>query len=391
MIKNNLPFRLLSFLIFMILLIFGFRLASQKPLWNDEIYSQIASVENLTYVEILRGKISEGNATPLFYILQKAVCQITHYHTPEPWHRDEWTFDRMQDRIVLRIVSVLCTAGAIALIFYHFLKFHSLPTALFSLLLSLSTAILLHYWGEARPYALWIFLTTVQILLFLKVYIKEAFRPSIVRGLAVVHVFLSLTVVLSLAQILLISFLIWLNGLRERKYYFFLLFVPLIIGFGYYSVSPKYPFALIFSIEQYIRANISRDRFYIAVLFMLGLAVHHLCERFKMDNIISPVIKKGIPALIIFVGAMAGACVILADFKVNAGPVMQFPVTEKYLIFLAPIGIITTTLFADVLVRAVKMKWVSFIVLAMIAGLTLPRFMKVMSDLCKQYPHLFLS
>ncbi|MCB9770985.1 MAG: hypothetical protein H6754_00315 [Candidatus Omnitrophica bacterium] len=380
-----------SFFLFIVLMFMGLRIASQKPLWNDEIFSQISSVEQLSYPEIVLGRVGEGNATPLFYLTQKALCQTFNYSSPVEWKKGTkfWDFDRPRDRIILRIGPVLVVAFAITLIFLYFAQYHSFGAAFFSLFLALSCEMLLRYWAEARPYALWMSLTTMQILLFLCFIQTKKFGVRILQGLATVQILLSCTVVLSLPQILLVSFLLWVYGMRSWKYYLVLLVLPVIIGMIYYGLSPHYPFALIFTIEQYIRANISRDRFYVAILFILLLAFYGVQERLKLRQILDSAILKGLPALGIFLGAVAGACAILGAFIIKAGPVMQFPVTEKYFIFLVPVGIISVTVFTDVIIRAFKMQGLKFVMIIMIAGMTIPRAIKVVGEFLNQYPQIF--
>ena len=127
--------------------------------------------------------------------------------------------------------------------------------------------------------------------------------------------------------------------------------LPLIVV-TYYFISPHYPFGLILSVEQYLRANISRDRFYIMGLFGIVTAAYLATNKFK-EHWISVVIMEGLPALWLFLGMIGSALGILLIFKLKQGPIVQFPVTEKYLIYLTPVGIITVTIFVDRMMRAV--------------------------------------
>ncbi len=376
--------------VFILLLCFGFRIASQKPLWNDEIYSQLSSVEQLSCKEILWGKVSEGNATPLFYLGQKFVCVVAGYHSPIEWRVGTagWGFDRPVDRLVLRIVPVVTTALAGALIFYYFLNVYSLPTAFIALFLTLSSEMLLNYLAEARPYALWMFLTTLQTLIFLQLCKHDKRKKILVFLLSVVHVLLSMTVVLSLPQIMLVSILLWFYRVRRWQDVVFLLLLPAVIVFAYYGISPKYPFGLIFSVDQYLRANISRDRFYIAGLFALVLIVYGVEQKFRSKNFFGSGILDGLPAFILFCGSVVCACGLLALFKIRQAPVMQFPVTEKYFIFLVIVGIIVVTIFSDTLIRSTKPRWLQIAFLIGLAGFLIPRMIKVAALLFEKYPNL---
>ncbi len=374
----------------MCLLLLGFRLASQKPLWNDEIYSQIASVENLSPLQMVMGHIGEGNACPLFYLTQKFICSISQYHSPVEWQKGTWAwdFDRPLDRIILRIGSVIMTALAMSLIFYFFSQSYSWITAVLSLFLSLSSGMLWQYWAEARPYSLWMLLTTLQVILFLRIQADETHRVKFINALAIVQILLSLTVVLSLPQILLVTCLLWFYGNRDPQKFIFLLVIPTAITLIYYLLSPHYPFGLIFSVEQYLRANISRDRLYIMGLFGLCIGMYQAFPKLR-ESWISEVIRGGLPALWVFLGMIMSALGILLLFKFKQGPFVQFPVTEKYFIFLTPVGIITTTIFLDRLISSARNFWMSAIGVCGVTALILPRFIKVMAELLKQYPHFF--
>lgn len=388
------PLNKIVLILSIILILLGFRLASQKPLWNDEIYSQTASVEHLSYAQILTGKVGEGNVSPVFYLIQKAICQYTGYLSPSQWQQgsQSWgTFDRLTDRIVLRIGPVLMMAFAIAGIFYYFAKYYSWGTALFSLFLSLSSGMIWNYWAEARPYALWMALTTAQTLLFLAIIRVKAYPEYAHRLLSVlagIHILLAFSVILSLPQIGLVSLLLWLYGWRDSRRYFILLLVPVLVALTYYWISPKYPFGLIFSVEQYLRANISRDRLYLFMMFGLFLTVFLLQKKYSF-RWISDVIKEGLPAFVVGLGMILCACGILLLFKMKQGSYVQFPVTEKYFIFLTPVGVIASTMFVDTCLRSLKYRWARVGMALGVAALVIPRALKVFHELYNQYPGLF--
>ena len=78
-LKSFFVAKIVSFLLFIILLTVGTSLAKYKPLWTDEIYSQVRSIEKLSYGAILLGPPGEGNTCPFFYLIQKTICDIFHY------------------------------------------------------------------------------------------------------------------------------------------------------------------------------------------------------------------------------------------------------------------------------------------------------------------------
>lgn len=61
---------------------FGYFLSTHKPLENDELFTQIHSVEGLSYRSILTMKIPEGNVSPLFYLTQKVFLDVIHFRLP---------------------------------------------------------------------------------------------------------------------------------------------------------------------------------------------------------------------------------------------------------------------------------------------------------------------
>lgn len=375
---------------FVVLLIIGFRLALQKSVWNDEIYSQITNIEGIPLIKMFNGSIREGNNAPLFYLSQKVILGITGYHSPAVWLDGTrmWGFDRPWDRFFMRIGPVACVSLMIVGIFYFFARFYSWGTAAFSLFLSLSTSMVWQYWAEARPYGLWMLLTTLQVLLFLHFIRNEADRARTVARLAGVHLLLSLTAILSLPQIIFISALLWVYGLRDVRRYLFLTLFPALFCLAYYFTAPQYPFGLIFTVDQYLRANISRDRLYIFLMFGVFLAIFFAQGKLNL-KLISEKIREGLPAFYLGLGMIAGAGAVLALFKAREAKVMLFPVTEKYFIFLVPVGIIVSTVLVDTLIRSARSRWLSFLLMAGTAGLVVPRFVKVMKDILRQYPGLF--
>src|SRR4051812_43288174 len=63
----------------------GLKLASIKPLWNDEVFSQVSQIQKLSYWDMLFTHPGEGNLCPLFYMAQKAISQIFLCSLPDNW------------------------------------------------------------------------------------------------------------------------------------------------------------------------------------------------------------------------------------------------------------------------------------------------------------------
>lgn len=167
MISRNVNY---SFIIFILGLGLGIFFALHKPLWNDELYTQILTIQPHSYKDILSSHFTEGNNNPLFYLLQKFNGDLWHFYYPHPFH--PWMYELSpQALLILRIPSIFYIALSIALIFYFFIQYFSKWTALYSLLICLSTPSLIVFWVDARPYALWFLLTTIQLLVFLRLKI----------------------------------------------------------------------------------------------------------------------------------------------------------------------------------------------------------------------------
>src|SRR3989338_4552810 len=165
--KQKLPLKILTGFLFLILLAIGFVLAVRKPLWNDEIFTQTRNIDQASYAAILTGKIVEGNNCPIFYLIQKGVCDLVQYRFPKVWDSREWEFSDLRSQLILRIMPNIFTAGTLAIIFYFFARYYSFGAGVYGLLVALSSLMVWGYWVEARPYPLWFFLTIVQSMLYI--------------------------------------------------------------------------------------------------------------------------------------------------------------------------------------------------------------------------------
>jgi len=388
------PLYVLTVVIFIILLLWGFFLAAHKPLWCDEIYSQLGSVERPGYFQIFSGGIEEGNNSPLFYSLQKVIGKALHYRSPKEWYQGQegWKVSRPVDKMVLRIQPVVCMSLAITAIFYFFSRYYSFGSGFFSLFLSLSSAMLWRFWAEARPYALWVMLTTFQILIFLYLCREKKINRKVWLTLILVHFLLSFTVILSLAQIFLVSVLLMVFVHRRWRDYLLLTLLPVLICLSYYYMAPKYKFWVMFSYEQYIRAGISRDRLYILYLFMVAIVLFYLQKGTRYLKIYTDdTLQTGWPYLLMTLGMIASTCLIVFFFKLMEPPGQQgFPVTNRYFINLAPVGIIATTLFTTLLIKSFRERpWVQWCLGCGIVGLIVQKLFKIIPDIQGHYPQLF--
>lgn len=118
----------LSLLLFFVCFRFGLILAESKPIWNDEFYSQLANVQGLSYGKMMAGQVNEGNNAPLFYLIQKVICDIASYQAPEAWVKGDWGYSDYYSRILLRVSPVFFMSLAAVFIFYYFSRVYSIFT-----------------------------------------------------------------------------------------------------------------------------------------------------------------------------------------------------------------------------------------------------------------------
>ena len=340
---------MMSIFVFGFCFYLGLNLAARKPLWNDELYTQLATVSVKSYPELLLGRSSEGNITPLFYVIQKAVCDVAHYQAPLAWVKGQWRFQDYYSQILLRLAPIFFMALALALIFYYFARYYSFALGIYSLFISLSSFMVWSYWAEARPYALWFFLTSVQSIIFLLIVRAQGEQKLNWTMLQIVHFLLALSNVLSVIQISVVALLLWCNGHREWRRYVWLLVVPLSICFFYYTYSPKYKFWFKEGPLQLIAASMPKDRLFIIFAF----AAYVWKNKFFADRILREAVSYLFFTVLMVMGFL-GVCLM---FKLTNGTGHEgFQISNRYFIALAPIGIMAVTLFSNYLVVAVPNK-----------------------------------
>jgi len=386
----NLPHRIILFLsalLFVGCARFGLLIAEHKELWNDEIYSQESSVKRTSYRDMFLGRIQEGNNSPLFYVLQKTIWNI--FSDKQETHEQGYTSKK--DKIILRLNPVFFMSLAIMIIFYYFARFYGLWMGFFSLLIIFSTAPVWHFWVEARPYALWFCLTTVELLCFLNFIHRQempasviarsecnerrsnlerkiAALPSVARNdtqvLAIIHLLLSFTVIFSVVQIFIVSFLLKIYRKIEWKDLWLVAVIPIGIALFYYYHAPKYSFWFLFTPEQLIRDCFSRERFYILFLFVLFLGFYFVQTRLTKAKFLNgEALYNEIPILSVTGLMLAAAFFILFIFTLKANQVQNgFIVSSRYFMYLAPVGIISTVLLSRAIVQSLSNdRWLQMI------------------------------
>ncbi len=361
--------------IFFICLAIGLWLSLKKPLWNDEIYTQIHSVEQPTFGGILTMKFVEGQMAPLFYLLQKFICMITGYKFPFPWDM-EWTISDPASQIILRISSNFFMSLALALLFYFFTRYYSKWAGTYALLLALSSPMIWAYWAEARPYSIWVFLTTCQLLLILRILQSPSIPKKEWTALMAVHWLLALTAMLSLTQILIVSFVLWMAGERDWKRYWLLTFLPVGLCFFYYLHSPLLGSYRLESPWRLIFINIPPERILLpTIVFILTLWAERQKYISGLRNKDHGAFK--VKKFFLLTGLwFATSLILLMIFKLRStNAVTTF--SERYFINLVPVGIVSMTIFSFYLFQMFLQKqWVQVNIVICLVGLLVLRFLK---------------
>jgi len=376
-----------SALVFIACMSFGIVQSAHKETWGDEVYSQQKSVNNLTYLEMIQGKIPEGNNSPLFYMIQKVIIDTSIFETPKD-HRQGHIFQKQKVRVLLRFGSVIFMSLSAALVFYYFSNLSSLWLGILSLFIFFSSYMTWVFFVEARHYALWFCLTTIQSLLFLNIWESKTLSQRHLYQLASIHLLLSLTVILSMAQIFVISGLVLFLSKYQWKKQIFLTLIPLAISMFYYLNAPKFSFQFVnLTPEQLIRDCFSRDRFYILSIFLFFFAIYCVQMKTGLPKLFKDkAILKGGPYFIFTVAMICSAILIIALFK-HYDHGEGFAISSRYFIFLTPISIISTTLIIYVMIKSLSpVKWIQWPVLFGMGHLIYFRFIKTIphiESICK--------
>ena len=341
--KKHLLAKTVALVLFCGLFVFGVRVAQGKWLWNDEIYSQIHSVEQLSYGDILRGRVTEGNNSPLFYILQKGICDLTNYELPFVW-KGEWAVADPQSQVLLRLLPNFFMSLTITMIFYVFALEYSLLAGIYAFFIAMSTEIMFAYWAEARPYALWGCLSAFQAVYFFRLVRAsgdEAGRGRHWRTLGIIHVLLSLTAVFGTVQAFIVSMVMFAFYRRKLSQYILLLFVPLLFGFFYFFHAQHYVFGLPPKPAILIYENIPVDR--LILMYLSGIvALGYFLWKRQLQTI--DVIWRYGTLGVLMLAASLG---IMTCFAFTADPGWKpFMISSRYFIFLAPLGIVTAAVLS---------------------------------------------
>jgi hypothetical protein len=316
--------------VLILLLVAGFLLSRQKLLWNDELFTQHTAIDADSYEGLLFLKFPDGNKNPLFYIIQKTVCNIFSYRMPAAYANGLSRTRDVPSQIILRISSNIYMSLALALIFYFFTRFYSIFAALYALSVALVSPMVWMYWVEARPYSLWFLLTTVQLLLLCRTFISPDIKT--VKTSCLTHILLALTTPASMFQISIVTLMLWLKKEVSVKQLVLIWILPMGMALFYYFSDT------IFTIKTYMLTSnlfdaVMPERLFIYVIYALIAWV--LPAKYKK-------ISWNIFFLPVFLLFLASGFLIL--FKDLFTPHSQQGFFSRYLIYLTPADILMFSL-----------------------------------------------
>jgi hypothetical protein len=348
----------------------GFSIARQKPLWTDEISTEVRDIRPSGYWHIITGNSNEGTKAPIVYCIQKFIDQIFSYKLPE--NANNLYFDR-KAQLVCRISSIIWMSMSIALIFYYFTRTTALWAGVSALLITLSTFMVWGYWAEERSYSFWFFCTSAQSLIVLWAS-WHTHKKSVVLGwLMLMNVLLSLTATLSTIQIIAVSIWMFFTGYRKITDYILTTVIPVAICFFYYTQTPHFLYTIL-PVWKLITANIPLER--IVLLFAAGL---YLWRRSLQPLSVQD--HKSDLKFLSYLGLIFSAAVgLLMAFKMretgNPLDPCRLILHGRHFIFLAPIGIIASTFVFTRLMQVNSSRKIRVALVLLLVILTVPRIWK---------------
>lgn len=346
--------------VFLILLAVGFSLSLHKVLWLDELFTQQSAIDAGSYADILLMKFPDGNKEPLFYIIQKAVCNVFSYHLPVHFPGDFYRTRDIPSQMILRIPSNIFMALALSLIFYFFARFYSIFTAIYALGATLVSPLVWMYWAEARPYALWFLLTSCQVLLFSSAVISPKIKTA--KRMFLTHILLALTTPACVFQITIVTLMLWYKYRYGAKQLVLIWALPTGIALFYYLVVP------LVRIKTYLFSSnlydaVMPERMFVYVLYALTAWV--LPEKYKKiswNAFFLPVF------LLFFVSAFF--MLFMDIFTQNS----LFGFFSRYLIFMVPADTLMYSLASyDLFQWSRRSPWICMNVSILLGGLLIMR------------------
>ncbi len=341
-------------IVFLMCLALGYCLSARKVLWNDELYTQVQTIEGSSFGKIIKGDIREGNNAPLFYILQKSFLSAAQYRFPYPWKEGEGRVYHLYSQMLLRTISNICMSLAIVMLFHYFCVNVSCWAALLSVVVSLSSYMVLAYGSEARPYALWFLLSIWQLLTFLKLQEAPEDKKSW-KTLGIIHCLLVLTVVISIGQIFVISLLLWLKQRQQLKKFIFLTLAPFAVCVYYFWLASSHGVLCPYHVPNVVMLIDGVFPLSYLVSFVF-LALIYAFIRFRnglLPDFMSGVFKR-IASCGVLIFLFTGSLLAYYKFRERLSDDTIGYLNCRYFIYLTPLEIIATVFGVVFIFRLLK-------------------------------------
>ena len=367
----------LSTLVVLVCLWIGSRLSEKLLLWTDEIYTQVGIIEKNSYIDLVLLKSDETSRSPLFYLIQKTICDITNFHFPFEWKQERFVKDVYSQRI-MRFSSNVFMSLTIGLIFLYFAFYYSYSSGVLAILMTLSSYLVWSYWVEARPYSLWILLTVSQVFLFMEILKKSAYHKKLWLILGVVHIALSMTIFLSIMQILAVSVILWFCINKDWKSYWWITVWPVVLNLFFFFKTHNLGVNFVGTPQNMINLNFSLDRLIFVSLFAgILLFVKKSYYPVTFDKISYKELEYSKPFFLFTFVMLAFGLIMLFILKMIENGLGSC-VHMRHWLFLTPISIIATTLAFIHLGRMFRdKKLILFILFSGAAGILWLGFSKV--------------
>lgn len=322
----------LSLLVFFVCFYLGIKMSYARPLWQDELYS-LKTILERDLIQILLTPFfylsNEGNDSPVFYVIQK--CWILFLqNTPFAISttNGELNISTAYAGAALRAPWIFCFSAAVSCLFFYFHRFYGLIYAVLALVVFFSTPIVFSIWAEMRPYALWVFLSTLHSLFLLQILNAKEKSLKFLVTLAVIHWIFSFTIFLSVIQIFG-ALLVYLYSVKRKSWKeILLIFVgPIFVCMVYYLVAQKiYHYHLIHP-QNVLFGNLQKSR--IVILLMATIFAVYFKEMKSLPFI-------GFVWLMLTAGVAMILMIILKTDPNNLG--YMFP--TRYFLFMLVPGVI---------------------------------------------------
>jgi hypothetical protein len=334
----------LSLLILAVGFVIGQNVAWHKPLWTDEIFTQVSTNEGRSYLDIVCLRTEEGNRCPLFFLIQKAAMEALHFRLPFAWQREGFVVHRLSQEM-MRLPAVVFMSLAIALMFWFFCRYYSVAAGVLVFLMALASIVVWFYWAEARAYSFWMLLTTCQTLLLLKMFMEEGRpRKALWHMLTVIHLALCLTILYGAAQVFLAAAVLRLwKGVPVRSFLWTAL-VPTLFSVMIFFNTPRlaavYPVGIP---ESQVLVNFPPERLALVAIFCLFLILAGHLKLLVTRDVAWAAAERLKPFFFFALAMFLGGWGMMLVFKAMAAGKGTFCLV-RYFVFLTPVAIIATSL-----------------------------------------------